>query len=145
MIYYYHCYRGAHLSCAAAALHLKCLRPTATVEEILALEYFDVLQNRDMGVPVLAGYQEGNPVCFVGLGRGSKILARYAESLKENMKAQLQYKSIDCLCCLNLLTRIGGFISRFRRLKNLGRALAARGIQRSLPQIYALVLHAQKS
>jgi hypothetical protein len=145
MIYYYHCYRGAHLSSVAAALHLKILEPTAGVDDILRLEYFDVLQNRDMGVPVLAGYCQGNPVCFVGLGRGSKIFARFADSLTAKMNVSLEYKSVDCLECINLLTRLGGFISRFKRLKPLGRYLAARGVHKNLDKIYALVLHARGS
>ncbi|HBI56196.1 MAG TPA: hypothetical protein DDY38_05160 [Firmicutes bacterium] len=145
MIYFYHCYRGAHLSCVAAALHLKRIQPSAGVKEILSLEYFDVLQNRDMGVPVLAGYSQGNPVCFVGLGSGSKIFARFADSLTTKMQVPLQYKSVDCLECINLLTRIGGFISRFKGLKQIGRYLAARGVHKNLDKIFALVLQARGS
>ena len=145
MIYFYHCYRGAHLSSVAAALHLKILDPKAEVADILRLEYFDVLQNRDMGVPVLAGYCQGNPVCFVGLGRGSKIFARFADSITSKMNVQLEYKSVDCLECINLPTRIGGFISRYKCFRRIGRYLAARGVHKNLDKIYALVLHARGS
>lgn len=145
MIFYYHCYRGAHLSCVAAALHLNRLQPSANVKEILSLEYFDVLQDPDMGVPVLAGYYHGNPVCFVGVGSGSKIFPRFADCLTKKMQVDLHYKSVDCLQCINLLTRIGGFISRFKGFKELGHKLAARGIHKNLDKIYALVLHAKGS
>lgn len=145
MIYFYHCYRGAHLSCVAAALHLGIIKPSAKVEEILGLEYFDVLQNRDMGVPVLAGYCHGNPVCFVGIGSGSKIFPRFADCLTEKLQANVQYKAVDCLQCINLPTRIGGFLSRFKGFKALGRRLAAWGVHKNLEKIYALVLHAKRS
>ena len=65
MIYFYHCYRGAHLSCVAAALHLGIIKPSAKVEEILGLEYFDVLQNRDMGCR-----------CWRGTATATRLLCR---------------------------------------------------------------------
>jgi hypothetical protein len=129
----------------AAALHLGVLKPSAGVKDILGLEYFDVLQNRDMGTPVLAGHSKGDPVCFLGLGPGSKIFARYAQSVTKELQVELPYKSVDCLGCLNLFTRVGGFTSRYRPLKNLGRRLAARGVHKSLGKIYALVLQARDS
>lgn len=143
MIYFYHCYRGAHLSCTAAALHLGLLAPTAGVQDLLALEYFDVLQNRDMGTPVLAGFSAGNPVCFLGMAQGSRIFPRYAASLYARTELTVQYKAVDCLCCLNLLTRVGGFISRYPPLKALGRRLAAQGVARNLGRLYTLVLQAR--
>ena len=145
MIYYYHCYRGAHLSSVAAALHLEILKPSAAVADILRLEYFDVLQNRDMGVPVLAGYAQGSAICFLGIGPGSKIFPRFARSMTEGGEARFCYKSVDCLQAINLPTRIGGFMSRYKRLRSLGRYIAARGIHKNLAKIYSLVLQAKES
>lgn len=145
MIYYYHCYRGAHLSIVAAALHLNKLSLEAGVSEILALDYFDKLQPQDMGTPVLAGYdQANNPVYFVGLGRGSKIFARFADSITGEINLDIQYKSVDCLPCLTFITRLGGFLSRYRRLRWIGRYLAARGVHANLRKINTLVLQARR-
>lgn len=145
MIYIYHCYRGAHLSIVAAALHLKSISADSDCTKLMELEYFDRLQNQDMGIPVLAGYEDGNPVYFVGLGRGSKIFARFVDSLTGELKVTLKYKSVDCLPCLNMATRIGGFISRYKMLKSLGRRLAAWGVHRNLKKLNTLVLQAKQS
>ena len=146
MIYYYHCYRGAHLSIVAAALHLEILAPDSGIAEILGLEYFDKLQTEDMGVPVLAGYdREKNPVYFVGLGKGSKIFARFADSFSGELELNLDYKSVDCLQCLSLITRIGGYLSHHRVTRRLGRYLAAKGVRDNLEKINTLVLHAMDS
>lgn len=144
MIYFYHCYRGAHLSSMAAAMHLGKINSCSGVREILDMEYFDTLQSQDMGVPVLAGKDGGNnPVYFMGLGRGSKIFARLAESLVRELDLDIEYKSIDCLPCLTTAIRVGGFLSRYRQFRSLGRTLAAQGVHSNLRQIEALVLQAK--
>jgi hypothetical protein len=146
MIFYYHCYRGAHLSIVAAALHLNKLNSHPGISDILGLEYFDKLQPQDMGVPVLAGYDtNGCPVYFLGLGPGSRIFTQFADSCTEKLGIGLNYKSIDCLQCLTLMVRLGGFISRYKRFKGIGRYLAAWGVQRNLPRLQSLVLHARDS
>lgn len=144
MIYFYHCYRGAHLSIVAAAMHLKKLNKQAGISDILNLEYFDKLQPQDTGVPVLAGYDGEDAVYFVGLGRGSKIFARFADSLIGELDMQIAFKSVDCLPCLKLRTRIGGFLSRYPIFRTAGRRLAAWGVHASLDQINTLVLHARE-
>lgn len=145
MIYFYHCYRGAHLSIVAAALHLKLISPDCSHKDLLRLEYFDKLSVKDMGIPVLAGYDGDDPVYFVGLGRGSKIFARFADSLTGELGVNLEYKSIDCLPCLNLSTRVGGFIGRYRTFQGLGRQLAAWGVHKNLAGLNRLVLQARQS
>ena len=86
MIFYYHCYRGAHLSIVAAALHLNKLNSHPGISDILGLEYFDKLQPQDMGVPVLAGYDtNGCPVYFLGLGPGSRIFTQFALELSSTV------------------------------------------------------------
>lgn len=144
MIYFYHCYRGAHLSIVAAALHLGKIDSCSGVEDILGLEYFDTLQSPDMGVPVLAGRDEdNNPVYFMGLGKGSTIFARFAESLVAELGFKIEFKSVDCLPCLTPAIRIGGFLSQYRQFRSLGRSIAVGGVQNNLKQIEALVLHAK--
>jgi len=144
MVYFYHCYRGAHLSITAAALHLGKITVRSGVKELLALQYFDILQPEDMGTPVLAGYdRDNNPVYFVGLGRGGKIFARFADSLVRQLGLDIQYKSVDCLPCLNIFTRVGGFLARFRGIGVLGRRLAAWGVAKNLDRLHSLVLQAQ--
>ncbi|MGI6364416.1 MAG: DUF3189 family protein [Bacillota bacterium] len=146
MVFFYHCYRGAHLSIVAAALHLGKLDSRSGIKDILELEYFDKLQIQDLGIPVLAGRdQDNNPVYFLGLGRGSRIFARFAGSLTEELELKVEYKAVDCLPCLTPLIRIGGFISRYRPLRRIGRTLAAWGVHRNLRQIAALVLHARSN
>jgi len=146
MIFYYHCYRGAHLSIVAAALHLNLINTDSGISSILRLEYFDVLQNQDMGVPVLAGYDSNNdPVYFVGMGKGSKLFVRFADSITGELGVELKFKSIDCLQCLGFVTRLGGYISNYKGLRKIGRYLAAWGVHRNLGKLSTLVLHARDS
>lgn len=81
MVFFYHCYRGAHLSIVAAALHLGKLDSRSGIKDILELEYFDKLQIQDLGIPVLAGRdQDNNPVYFLGLGRAAGSLPALPEA-----------------------------------------------------------------
>jgi len=146
MIFIYHCYRGAHLSSVAAALHLNILNSHSSVSDILGLEYFDKLQPQDIGVPVLAGHDENNnPVYFMGLGRGGHIFSCFASSVCDELGVEIQYRDINCLPCLRFLTRAGGFISRYRTFRRLGRYLAAMGVRKNLAKMHRLVLHAKDS
>lgn len=146
MIYYYHCYRGAHLSSVASALHLGLIHPNASVSELLNLEYFDVLQPEDMGTPVLAGYDEDhNPVYFVGLGKGGKIFSQFVDSFVGELNVKLEYKTINCLQCIGMITRIGGFLSHYKCFRRFGRYLAAVGVHKYLGEIHRLVLQAKGS
>lgn len=145
MIILYHCYRGAHLSMVATALHLKKIHPSSGSKDILGLKYFDKLQSQDMGVPVLAGLDENdNLVYFMGLGQGSRIYTRFLNSLVEELGLDIECKSVDCLSCLTPLIRIGGFLSRYRQSRYLGRRLAAWGVHKNLKRIEALVLQARE-
>lgn len=144
MIYVYNCFRAAHLSVAAAALHLGQLSPDAAVGEVLALEYFDVMTDKDMGVPVCLGRDEnGSAVYILGLGRGGQVFARLVDSVAGELGVAVDCKLVDCRGEINLLIRLGGFLSRFWRWRRLGRRLAALGISSRLKSIHRLVLQAR--
>lgn len=76
MIYIYNCYGGTHSSSLASAIHLGKLPPDRipTRDEILNIEYFNKLTNKDMGKIIYRGIdEEGNKVYSVGRGT-SKVL-----------------------------------------------------------------------
>lgn len=145
MIYVYNCYRAAHLSVVAAALHLGHLSPKAGIKEILALDYFDMMQAEEMGVPLLMGRDGAeNPVYILGLGRGSEVFARLVDSVAEELGVSPDCKLVDCLGDINFLIRLGGLLARFRPVRRWGRLLAARGICRRLNSLHHLVLQARE-
>lgn len=144
MIYVYHCYRGAHMSVAAAALHLGLIHPDSSIEDILKLTWFDRLSIRELGVPVLAGTDSsGNQVYFLGLGRSGKVFEKFMESLVHNFDLRFSYKAINCLKCIAPITRLGGFLTRFPWLRPFGRHLAAWGVKTRLKQLEQIVLQGQ--
>jgi len=144
MIYVYHCYRGAHMSVAAAALHLGILQPDSGIEDILKLTWFDRLSTREMGIPVLAGTDSrGNQVYFLGLGRSGKVFERFMQSLVHEFDLGYSYQTINCLKCIAPVTRVGGFLTRIPLLRTFGRRLAAWGVKTRLKQLEQIVLHGQ--
>jgi len=141
---FYHCFGGTHSSVTAAAIHLGLLPrdrlPTA--EEIIAVPFFDRRDTRQQGCPNLMGKDErGDEIYVLGWpGRPQVIEAIFAGlagvfSLPEN-----SYKLVDVRSGVNLMMRMGGFLSRRLGLVALGRPLVARGTRRAYRTILELVL-----
>ncbi|MDK2882473.1 MAG: hypothetical protein PWP58_809 [Bacillota bacterium] len=147
MIIFYCCYGRAHSSVAAAALHLGWLNPwDASGEDIVRLPYFDRASTKDFGVPLaLAQDNQGNQVFILGHGPAGKLVERALRSTLEHCgwpPDEILFVRTDE--CLNIWTRIGGFLSRRLGLVFAGRTLAAYGIRRSLPCLARCVASVRK-
>lgn len=146
MLIFYCCYGRAHSSVAAAALHLGWLKnPRPSLQEIMRLPYFDEATSRDFGVPLPVGRDSGgNEVYILGHGPSAKLVERALTSTLELCGwKESQFLVVETAECLNLWTRLGGFLSRRLGLVFPGRILAAAGVRRSLPCLSHCVARAQ--
>lgn len=142
MIIIYHCFGGSHSSVTAAALHLGMLDKSRipTVNELMALPYYDKTSNKDFGVIRLMGRDEwGNDIYVLGkksMGdRYSSILTGVAELLG----AEDQLLAVNCMSHVNWSMKLGGFTSRKLGLTMVGRPIVAWGTQRAFFHLVELV------
>lgn len=113
----------------------------ATQQEILAAPRFDIATNLDIGRPILMGLDAaGNEVYILALGGGHRRM-KYAISTALQLAEvpKTDYRLVNCLPCVNLATRVGGFSSRSLGLIWFGRPLVAWGVTRSYRNYLQLV------
>lgn len=129
----YHCYGGAHSSVTASAIHTGLL-PADRIprkQEILTLPYFDQTQREQIGNLFYIGRDEfGSEVYILGLANHKDIAVRAITNILKiyNIPAD-QLIMADSLKEINILTRVGGFLSRRLGLVKIGRPLSVKGIQ----------------
>jgi len=138
----YHCFGGSHSSVTAAALHIGLIgknRPP-TMEELMALPYFDKTNNEDFGSIRFMGCDEyGNEVYVLGkksLGdRYSNVLMGIAEILG----AKDQVIAVNCMNRVNWAMKLGGFTSRRIGMVSLGRPVLSVGTRNAFFNLVNLV------
>lgn len=138
----YHCYGGAHSSVIAAALHLKLIEKhrLPSIEEMMAIPYYDKTDNGDFGSIRFMGIDEsGNEVYVLGkksMGdRYTQILVGVAEILGVGD----QIIATDCLNRVNMSMKLGGFLSRRVGLVFPGRPVLLRGTRKAFMTLVNLV------
>lgn len=89
---------------------------------------------------------DGNEVYTLALGGGHRRMkyAVYA-ALQLAEVSKVKYRLVNCLPCVNLATRIGGFSSRSLGLIRMGRPLVAWGVARSYEHYVRLVQKVRSS
>ena len=143
MLIIYACYGGAHTSPMAAAIHLGRLKgdPLPSSEDILNIQYFDVLATGDRGRVFPVGTDEfGNQVYILGRGNHLQPIIQAVKSgymLAGGDPRQIMF--INTLKGVNWPMRIGGFLSRRLGLVSLGRLVAAVGARRAYPKLAEIV------
>jgi hypothetical protein len=138
----YHCFGGAHSSVTAAALHLGLLprdrRPT--LEELMAIPYFDNTDNSHFGSIRFMGLDEYKNAVYV-LGKKS-LGDRYTNILHgtaEILGVRHQVLAVNTMPHVNWVMKIGGFISRRAGMVILGRPLVGIGTQKAYSALVNLV------
>jgi len=140
---FYSCYGSAHSSILASAIHLGKLpaerRPSC--REILDLPGFDRMESRNIGTPIFIGRDDrGVEVYAIGFRSGRYLLAQAVTSLLRIYGIpEQEMLLVNSLAYVNLLTRLGGFLSRRLGLVSVGRPLAGFGIWLSYPDFAAMV------
>ncbi len=138
----YHCFGGSHSSVTAAALHLGLLprdrRPT--LEELMAIPYFDNTDNSNFGSIRFMGVDEYENVVYI-LGKKS-LGNRYSNVLHgtaETLGVGDQILAVNTMPNVNWFMKIGGFISRRIGIVILGRPLVGIGTQQAYFALASLV------
>lgn len=143
----YYCYGGTHSSPIAAALHIGLLSPDRlpTKEELLQLPWFDQVTTAQRGKLFLVGKDEaGNAVYVCGrgaekLGITQAVMSGYV--LGGGRVQELYF--VDTMPAVNILMRLGGYLSRRLGLVFLGRPLVACGAQLAFPKLVRIVEEAK--
>lgn len=123
----------------AAAIHLgRVTRPDRlSVREVLALPYFDMQDDEEVGSMRLVGRDDGGNAVYI-LGRDSH--ARLTEKLFSSCARELgidqrSFVMTDALPYVNVLMIIGGYLSRRLRVVRFGRLIAATGTKLAAPAL----------
>ncbi len=138
----YHCYGGAHSSVIAAALHLKIIgkHRLPTIDEMMAIPYYDKTVNGDFGSIRFMGIDDsGNEVYVLGKKSMGDKYTKILMGVAEIMGAGDQIIAIDCLNRVNLSMKLGGFMSRRIGLIFPGRPVLFRGTRGAFMKLVNLV------
>lgn len=143
MIIIYHCYGGTHSSVMAASLHLELLpgdrKPAG--KELLALPYFDRQSSADFGKIFYMGQDEkGHEIFIMGCKNAGYIVERALINFcKIKGINPDEIMIVDTVPCLNILMRVGGFISRSLHLETVGRLFLIPGCRIAFNKIVKVV------
>lgn len=143
MIIIYRCYGGTHSSVMAASIHLDLLswdrKPTG--KELLELPFFDRQSGADFGNIFFMGKDiKGNEVFIMGCKNAGYIVERALINF-----CRIKGINPDCIVivdtvpCLNILMKLGGFISRSLHLVTLGRLFLIPGCRIAFSKIIEVV------
>lgn len=139
----YSCYGGAHSSRAAAAIHLGLLPADRAPRprDLLSIPRFDDVGAGDMGILDFMGSDvQGHEVYVLGRGAAREVAERALKSgfaLAGGSPDEILF--VDALAEVNLIMRVGGFLSRRLGWVALGRPLAAYGTAKAFPRLVRLV------
>ncbi|HOB90923.1 MAG: DUF3189 family protein [Bacillota bacterium] len=146
MIVVYHDYGGTHSTALAAAIHLGIVGGDGATSidsrSLLSrVPYFDQVPNTCKGTVMRIGRDsDGNEVFILGR-RGDADLAintvLSAARLLGRCDSDILF--VDVSKRINLLMRIGGFISRRLNLIPIGRPIVTYGTRKAFPSISQLV------
>lgn len=115
------------------------------MDELLRLPYFDKTGAYDFGNFRFMGIDEMRNEIYV---LGKKSLAdRYTlliMSIADILGVKHEIIALDTNCKVNLIMKIGGFLSRRLNLVSLGRFLLGIGLKRAFPELVLLVEKTKK-
>lgn len=140
----YTCFGGTHSSPVAAAIHLGTL-PRDTVpstRQLMDLPLFDKVDGTGRGRLVFAGTDEhGHDVYVLGRGKESAaVVERTIVSAWALLGAQrVPLIVCDTLPCVNVLMRVGGWLSRGAGLVFIGRPIVLYGTRLAYRRLVRLV------
>lgn len=138
----YHCFGGSHSSVLAAALHLGLIEKNhlPSMEEMLALPYFDKTSKKDFGSIRFMGVDEFNNEVYV---LGKKNVGRRYDNMLKGVASLLGKKDelvfVDCMTRVNIGMKLGGFTSRRMGWVSLGRPVLGRSTRKAFLDLVNLV------
>jgi hypothetical protein len=143
----YHCYGGAHSSVTAAAIHLGLLdsdRPP-TSAELEGLPFYDRMVRADHGRIYFAGIDaQGNEVHVLGRRFMPQIAERVVRGVAEVYgQDPAGLLLVNVLSSVNVLMKLGGFVSRGMLLPSFGRPVVEIGTASAFRTISRIVREAR--
>lgn len=133
IIIIYHCYGAAHSSVLSAAIHLGYLPEDRIpgIREILKIPYFDKSSSKEIGIPFFYGSDNsGNKIYCQGMGGLDRVIKDLLKDvLRECHIPEERVITVNTLKNVNILVRIGGFLSRKLGLVFPGRLIVAFGLK----------------
>jgi len=131
---FYCCYGSAHTSVVAASIHIGLLPHNRVPHprELEILPHYDKTESFEVGTPFFMGIDEyGAEVYILGMINQRELIKKAVRSfLKHSGIDDKDVLIEDALKNVNIMTKIGGFISRRLGLVKIGRPLTIWGIQR---------------
>lgn len=144
----FQCFGGTHTSVTAASIYLGKLPRSRTprLDELLALPYFDRVENDGIGtLNYLGRDRRRNRVFVLGSSRwGAEIRGLLPPLLRLYGPGKPRLALIDCSAAVTWPVRLGGFLSRRLHCTALGRPLVGWGIQRSYRRLLDVVERFEK-
>lgn len=145
----YHCFGAAHSSIVAASLHLGLLPERGLVRPrdlYAAVPAFDKRSGNDIGRAVYVGTDgDGCQVFVIGFDGARGVITRAFVDLIKLADGGPHVVFADTLNAVNLLVRIGGYLSRRLRVVSIGRPLAALGIAMSIGRLREVVARTKRA
>lgn len=139
----YHCYGSAHSSVVCAAIHMGLLpndrKPSG--KELMQLSRFDKTTSEQIGTIFFMGHDVyDNEVYILGMASAKKVVKNTIYSLLEMYDIDREdIILIDTLKHVNVITRIGGLLSRRFGLISIGRPLVILGVRKNYVDYVNLV------
>jgi hypothetical protein len=139
----YHCFGGTHSSITAAAIHLGWLpeKEAPPAYRFMELPYFDRRDGWDQGEIVFMGKdRQGNEVYAVGWGSASSMLTSLIDDLAGLFEIDRgSCRLVNVMKQVNLMMKIGGFMSRRLKAVRVGRPIVIYGARLAYRSIRSLV------
>ncbi|UNC92474.1 DUF3189 family protein [Candidatus Contubernalis alkaliaceticus] len=139
----YHCYGSAHSSVIASAIHVGMLPKNRipSTEEIITIPHFDQTRREEIGNPFYIGRDEyGIEVYIIGMANNKEVLIRSIDSLLKIYNIpENQLVLVNSLSQINMITRVGGYLSRRLGMVKVGRPLTIKGVKKAYYQFVDLV------
>ncbi len=145
----YHCYGSAHSSVVCAAIHMGLLptdrRPSG--KELMQLSRFDRTTSEEIGTVFFIGRDDhDNEVCILGMAGAKRLVKNTIYSLLELFDISTKdIVLVETLKHVNLITKIGGILSRRFGLVSIGRPLVISGIRKNYFDYVNLVKSVKES
>lgn len=142
MIVIYHCFGGSHSSVTAAALHLGLIGKDhpPTMNELMALPYFDKTEDEDFGSIRFMGVDEyGNGVYVLGKKSLGNRYSNILHGIADIMGVADQVLAVNTMTSVNWVMKIGGFISRRAGIVSVGRPIVGVGTREAFLALVNLV------
>lgn len=138
----YHCFGGTHSSVLCAALHLGLIskQKLPTYRDLISLPYFDKVSGEQVGQIFPMGEDDGgNDIYIMGCRSCGPIVEKATKEMNRLLGiSEPEILMFDTTPCLNIIIKIGGFLSRRLGLTRLGRPFLYLGIRLAFPKFVEL-------